>query len=72
MHTQDRLVNLFETTIRVLGGLQSAFAMTPGGDRLLLLKVRGLRPKHCGLQHARMPDLCVPLNQAQVASHVSH
>ena len=36
---QDRLVNLFETTIRVLGGLQSAFAMTPGGDRLLLLKV---------------------------------
>lgn len=39
---QDRLVNLFETTIRVLGGLQSAFAMTPGGDRLLLLKVLSL------------------------------
>jgi len=36
---QDRLVNLFETTIRVLGGLQSAFAMSSGGDRLLLLKV---------------------------------
>ncbi len=35
-------MNLFETTIRVLGGLQSAFAMAPGGDRLLLLKALDL------------------------------
>ena len=39
-------MNLFETTIRVLGGLQSAFAMTPGGDRLLLLKVLSLPYTH--------------------------
>ena len=40
-------MNLFETTIRVLGGLQSAFALTPGGDRLLLLKVLTCRLRAC-------------------------
>lgn len=39
--TQDKLVNLFETTIRVLGGLQAAFHLT-GGDRLFLYKALGL------------------------------
>lgn len=34
---QNVSVNLFETTIRVLGGLQSAFLLS-GGDRLFLLR----------------------------------
>ena len=35
--TQDTTVNLFETTIRILGGLLSAFYLT-GGDRVFLYK----------------------------------
>ena len=34
---QDTTVNLFETTIRILGGLLSAFYLT-GGDRIYLYK----------------------------------
>lgn len=34
-------MNLFETTIRVLGGLQAAFHLT-GGNRLFLHKALGL------------------------------
>ena len=34
---QDTTVNLFETTIRILGGLLSAFYLT-GGDRAFLYK----------------------------------
>lgn len=35
--SQNVSVNLFETTIRVLGGLQSAFLLS-GGDRVFLLR----------------------------------
>ena len=38
---QDIYVNLFETTIRVLGGLEAAFHLT-AGDRTLLLKAVSL------------------------------
>ncbi len=34
-------MNMFETTIRVLGGLQAAFHLS-GGDRLFLYKALGL------------------------------
>lgn len=34
---QDTTVNLFETTIRILGGLLSAFYLT-GGDQVYLYK----------------------------------
>lgn len=34
---QDTTVNLFETTIRILGGLLSAFYLS-GGDRVFLYK----------------------------------
>ena len=34
---QDTTVNLFETTIRILGGLLSAFYLS-GGDRVFLFK----------------------------------
>ena len=34
---QDTTVNLFETTIRILGGLLSAFYLS-GGDRVYLYK----------------------------------
>lgn len=34
---QDTTVNLFETTIRILGGLMSAFYLS-GGDRVYLYK----------------------------------
>ncbi|KAL0032746.1 hypothetical protein WJX79_007172 [Trebouxia sp. C0005] len=37
MLDQDTTVNLFETTIRILGGLLSAFYLT-GGDRIFLYK----------------------------------
>ena len=38
----DKEVNLFETSIRILGGLLSAHHLTPGGDAALVLKARAL------------------------------
>jgi endoplasmic reticulum Man9GlcNAc2 1,2-alpha-mannosidase len=38
---QDREVNLFETTIRVLGGLLAAYHLS-GGDKLFLYKALAL------------------------------
>lgn len=57
---QDTTVNLFETTIRILGGLLSAFYLT-GGDRIFLYKAveLGMRmtPAFQSPSGAMLPEL---------------
>jgi len=51
-------VNVFETTIRVLGGLLSAHHLTPGGDAQLLAKAVSLAPRlaaACGVTASGVP-----------------
>ena len=45
VHTPAVYVNVFETTIRVLGGLLAAHHLTPGGDAPLLRKAMELAPR---------------------------
>jgi mannosyl-oligosaccharide alpha-1,2-mannosidase len=57
---QNADVSLFETTIRVLGGLLSAYALT--GDRLLLDKATDIGDRlHAGVVEKQVPDAWVNL-----------
>ena len=44
-HSPEVIVNVFETTIRILGGLLAAHHLTPGGDEQLLAKAEQLAPR---------------------------
>jgi len=69
-HTPDVYVNVFETSIRVLGGLAAAHHLAPGGDEELLLKAAQLAPRLAGAFAATptgipLSDVCLASRRAK-------